>query len=227
MAMHGIELTYDKNGNLKTGTMENTFAIGQWPEKLWKLFFRVLTGDVENKGKNKKDFTNPEKITHFKELTGTLSVDEKMRLLSSVIMGERTMKEMADEAGILRRVKKVQKFLMFDFGFKNLDWDACKSAHPLACKATEIDLWIKCSTDFSRNPHRRPLGWENFIERSKRIGTQEQDLGTMTKRREFKLGSLKYIFHLGDVTTLFNVLDTNRGDYGKTYFILFVCTFFC
>lgn len=209
---NGYKILRDKNGKVKTGGMDNTFVIAQWPEPLWRIFYRILSGKVDKGEKHKKDFKPPQKVTHFKELTGNLTVKEKMKLLQSVVNGERTMAEMAQEAGFLRRTKKVQRFIMYDMNEDN--WDTCKADHPMICKEDEVQLWLKTSQHFRKNPYKRPHGWEDFLDRARSAGGGVGIELSTSSSRNFTFDGLKYGFHHGDVANLYKLLRKMRGNYG-------------
>ena len=217
MLENGLKVEYNTDGNAKTGPMDNTFVVCQWPTKIYSLVEAILSGDVDKVGKN-NDFTPPQKVTHFRNLTNTLMDSEKISLLTSVIRGRRTMKEMSEEAVILRRVKKIQKYIMKDLKVEDGDWEACRERYGPGCTSEALDCWINTVKDFRQIPYRRPVGWESYIESLKLAGAAEVIGPTTETSRTFTFEGLKYTFHHGDVCNLYTLLGRTKGDYGKYYF---------
>lgn len=216
MLENGLSVEYSADGKPKTGPMENTFTMAQWPPRLWGLCWAIITGEVDRIGKN-VDFKPVETVTHFKELTGTLTVAEKINLLNSVVRGKRTMKELATEAITLRKVKKIQKYILMDLDMRPTDWNACKAQYAKGCTSLAVDLWINTTSSFTTKPYARPDGWESFIESIKLSGSDNEDISLTGKTKKFSFEGRKYVFHNGNVFSLYTLLGSCKGDYGIFY----------
>lgn len=198
----------------------NSFVIAQWPAAIFDLFRKIISGDVERKGKNLPVFKVPIYVTHFRQLTSKFTWEEHARLLTDVIEGRTTPSEMGTKAVKMRQNKKVVKFLMTDLGIKDLDQDELKRKFPNMARASEINQWMKNACELKIKDDSRPRGWSAWIDKGKRYAEKEKHIEDSAKVKVFTFRGADYTFHANSVGNTFSLLGNPPRNYG--FFFLFV-----
>lgn len=207
-----------KKGNKeksKTSEMDNHFVIAQWHPDIWKLFEKIVSGKVNDTGKNAGGFVIPKAITNFRQLTGKLSHQEHIMLLSEVIDGISTMKEMGDKANRIRKIKKVQLFIAYDLKVET--WDQVKRKYPNVGTAEQVHQWMGTSNSLEKSTNRRPTGWTKWIRQIQKFKQTQEEVMSSAIKKVFQFQGCSYTFHCNDVVNSFSLLGQPPDQYGKFF----------
>lgn len=193
--------------------MDNIFQLCQQPERVWTLMLHIINGEVDfTDDAKRKEFRKPQTGSYFRGLTSVLSVTERRMLLSRVIDGTYTLKEMDMEATMLKRVKKVMEFIVQDLREetdhgKDKTWEHVKKMYPNELTEDNLNQWVGKNTysSFDKSGE-RPVGFGLWIKKLKNIGKdvgqQIVPLNSNTVGRQFEYEGQFYHFFNSDVGAL-------------------------
>lgn len=201
-----------------SGKLENFFILASVGDNVWDLVMKLIRGEVDDTNELgetvNKDFKPVLQITHLRDLTTTLTNDEKIELLSKVINGTFTVKQMAAEARKIRRTKIVMKFVASDFGCDTFIQAARR--YPLACTATSLIQWNLLGTpsNFQIKNHKRPTGWDAWINQHKSsagASHEPEQTDDTIKKKVLRYGSNTFTLFNNDVNSVYSLLGTNNN----------------
>lgn len=210
--------TSGKNKGKMSG-MANSFVIAQWPDSVWDLFAKIMDSHPNYSGKKKGGFVQPLAVTQFRQLTGKLTEREHISMLSKVLNGECTLKEMGDLCVRLRRIKKVKFFMVLDL--KMADWAELKLKFGKFATTTEVGQWELVASQLENKTNKRPPGWTKWIRKIIDHKRDETLVLNTAETKQFQFGGCDYTFHCNSVVNCFSLLGMPPRDYGVYFFLNF------
>ena len=137
--------------------MDSMFQLAQQNTVVFNLVAKLFLGQVDEQN---KDFVKPTRMTKFLHMTSKLSDEEKVVLLSQVIMGTLSLTDFDKKCVFWIRTKKLQTKLLNDLGLAT--WEAATEMYPFLHDKALVEKWVN-NFDSLFKKGNVPKSWTRFV----------------------------------------------------------------
>ena len=204
--------------------LDSMFQLAQQSTVVFNLVAKLFQGQVDEQN---KDFVKPTRMTKFLHMTSKLSDQEKVALLSQVVMGTLSLTDFDRKCVFWIRTKKLQTKLLTDLDLAT--WEDATEMYPFLHDRALVEKWVN-NFDVLFKKGNVPKSWTRFVKQiqlsveaadQRKAALAELDVVCTT----FSFRLCNYVLHNKPCESLQTLYKSTTKHFGK-YVLCLLCLLF-